>query len=136
MERKKQTAGKVILRVFLILLALLLLLAAGGMAFVLLGKAKTEQATLAGVSLQSVADGTYEGSYSAFRWSNTVEVTVKNHHIVSIEQTKPQTIAKPETIEKLIESVIAAQNTNLDAVSGATLDQKAFLFAVEDALNP
>lgn len=136
MDKKKMTAGKVILRIFLVLLSLFLLAAAGGAAFVFLGKAQTAAVTLSGVSPQSVADGTYEGNYSAFRWSNTVEVTVKDHRIVSIDYTKPQALAKPETIEALTEHVIATQNTMLDGVSSATLDSKAFLSAVEDALNP
>ena len=136
MEKKKSTTGKIIGRILLGFFCLLLVVCACGAGFVLLGKEKTIAAPLSGVSLDSVADGTYEGSYRAFRWSNTVSVTVKDHRIVAIEQIKPQVLATPETISSLIDSVLAAQNTNVDTVSGATADTKAFLSAVEDALNP
>lgn len=136
MEKKKLTAGKIICRILLGLLCLVLLVCACGAGFVLLGKEKTIAAPLTGVSLDTVADGTYEGSYRAFRWSNTVSVTVKDHRIVAIEQIKPQALAKPETILALIDRVLEAQNTNVDTVSGATADKKAFLSAVENALNP
>jgi uncharacterized protein with FMN-binding domain len=136
MEKKKLTTGKIIGRILLGLFCLLLVVCACGAGFVLLGKEKTIAAPLSGVSLDSVADGTYEGSYSAFRWSNTVSVTVKDHRIVAIEQIKPQVLAKPETISSLIDRVLEAQNTNVDIVSSATADKKAFLSAVEDALNP
>jgi uncharacterized protein with FMN-binding domain len=101
----------------------------------MLGKNKTIHAQLNGISLASVADGTYEGSYSGFRWSNTVSVTVQDHQIVDIQQVKPQVVASQDTIDKLVASVVSAQSTDIDVVSGATADTKAFLSAVEDALN-
>ncbi len=93
-------------------------------------------APLNGISLASVADGTYEGRYSGYRWSNTVSVTVQDHRITDIEQVKPQVVASQDTITKLIDSVITSQSTDIDVVSGATADTRAFLSAVEDALNP
>jgi len=136
MEKKKLTAGKVILRIFLGMLAFVLVISMIGAGFILLGKNKTIHAPLSGITLASVADGTYEGSYSGFRWSNTVSVTVQDHKIVGIEQVKPQVVAKPETIDQLIANVVSAQSTDIDVVSGATADTRAFLSAVEDALKP
>jgi len=136
MEKKKMTFGKLIGRILLGLVCLFLFVCICGKAFLLLGKEQTIHAPLTGISLVNIQDGTYEGQYRAFRWSNTVLVTVKDHRITEIEQTKPQVIAAPETIQKLIESVVSAQDTNVDVVSGATADTHAFLRAVEDALNP
>ncbi|HWQ96954.1 MAG TPA: FMN-binding protein [Clostridia bacterium] len=136
MEKKKLTAGKIILRIFLSIISVILVICLCGAGFILLGKNKTIHAPLNGISLSSVADGTYEGSYSGFRWSNTVSVKVQDHKIVGIEQIKPQVVASQDTIDKLIASVETAQSTEIDVVSGATADTRAFLSAVEDALNP
>jgi len=135
MEKKKLTAGKIILRIFLWLIGIFAVVCICGAAFVILGKDKTMTAPLSGLSLESVANGTYEGSYSGFRWSTKVAVTVEDHKIVAIEELKPQVFAKPETIDALISGVLAAQDTDIDTVSSATADTKAFLSAVEDALN-
>ena len=136
MEQKKLTVGKVILRIFLGLVGIVLLFCICGIGFALLGKNKTMTTPLNGIALETVADGTYEGSYSGFRWSNTVSVTVQDHKITAIEQVKPQVVASQDTITKLIDSVISSQSTDIDVVSGATADTRAFLSAVEDALNP
>jgi uncharacterized protein with FMN-binding domain len=136
LEKKKLTAGNIILRIFLSIISVILVICLCGAGFILLGKNKTIHAPLNGISLSSVADGTYEGSYSGFRWSNTVSVTVQDHKIVGIEQIKPQVVASQDTIDKLIASVETAQSTEIDVVSGATADTRAFLSAVEDALNP
>jgi len=135
MEKKKLTAGKSILRIFLSIISVILVICIFGAGFVMLGKNKTIHAPLNGISLASVADGTYEGSYSGFRWSNTVAVTVADHKIVDIQQVKPQVVASQDTIDKLVASVVSSQSTDIDVVSGATADTKAFLSAVEDALN-
>lgn len=135
MEKKKLTAGKIILRIFLSIISVILVICICGAGFIMLGKNKTIHAPLSGISLASVADGTYEGSYSGFRWSNTVSVTVADHKIVDIQQVKPQVVASQDTIDKLVASVVSSQSTDIDVVSGATADTKAFLSAVENALN-
>jgi len=135
MEKKKLTAGKIILRIFLSIISVVLVICICGVGFLLLGKNKTINAQLNGISPASVADGTYEGSYSGFRWSNTVSVTVQDHKIVDIQQVKPQVVASQSTIDKLVGSVVSSQSTDIDVVSGATADTKAFLSAVEDALS-
>jgi len=135
MEKRKLTAGKVILRIFLWLIGIFAVVCISFAAFLFLGKSQTMATPLDGVSLESVSDGAYEGSYSGFRWSNTVSVMVKDHQIIDVVQIKPQAITKGDTIDTLIARVIAAQDTDIDVVTGATVSSKAFLSAVEDALN-
>jgi uncharacterized protein with FMN-binding domain len=107
----------------------------GFFAFVLLGKDAAIGITLENVPLNNVADGVYDGSYSGFRWSNTVEVTVKDHEITNVTVTHPQVFMKPETVDTLTERIVTQQQTDVDVVSGATADSKAFLKAVENALK-
>jgi uncharacterized protein with FMN-binding domain len=97
-----------------------------------LGIGKTERIVIEQVDLQQVPAGTYMGTYHGFRFTNTVAVTVENLAIVNIEVVKTQ---RPEFSETLKDEVIDAQSLQIDAVSGATLDQNAFLKAIENALT-
>lgn len=129
--RKKRIWPKVV-GIALLVFALLI----GGMlAFILLGKGGTERLTLQGATALNLADGVFSGGYDGFRWSTDVEVTVKDHRIEGIRVTKPQVFAQEKTISTLADRVLSAQTTAVDAISGATLDSKAFLKAVENALN-
>jgi uncharacterized protein with FMN-binding domain len=80
-------------------------------------------------------DGVYKGSYNFGRWSNEISVTVKDHKITDIEITDDMMIAKPEVTSELLQNVMAAQNTTVDLVSGATVSCKAYLKSIENALN-
>jgi uncharacterized protein with FMN-binding domain len=122
-------------RILLILLIVILIAVAGGLTFLLAGKEKALNLTVDNVALDAIPDGTYEGSYSGFRWSNTVEVTVKDHMITDITVTDPQAVMTEQTRDALIHSVINEQRVNVDAVTGATADRNAFLKAVEQALK-
>ena len=119
-----------------IILAVFALLVVAILGFALLGKGSTESLKLNGATAAALENGVYSGSYDAFRWSNAVAVTVKDHRIESIRVTKPQVVAKPETIEELTSRVLQSQSTAVDTVSSATIDSKAFLKAVENALTP
>lgn len=117
-----------------VLLAVMLLLGAFSV-FLFTGKEKALQTQLEGVHLQSVEDGRYTGSYRDFRWSNTVDVTVSDHRITDITVTKSQVFAARESIQELTSRVLSEQTTEVDVISGATADSKAFLKAVENALH-
>lgn len=112
----------------IVFLAFLVVIAA--MAF--LGKGRTEKLTITDVDLSQVPNGTYEGIYDGFRFTNTVEVTIEDHMIVNIDVIKTQ---REDISEMLAREVITAQSPKIDMVSGASLDQNAFLKAVENALT-
>lgn len=134
--RKPKTFLSRLLRA-LLCVGIALGVAAGGIAaFALLGKERTLHAPLTVVTAQNLPDGVYAGAYRAFRFSNGVAVAVQDGRITDIRQVSTQVVAKPETIVLLTQRVLAAQSTQVDAVSGCTVDSKAFLLAVEDALTP
>ena len=112
----------------IIFLTFIVLIAA--MAFP--GMQKTRTITIQSVDMSQVQDGTYTGTYQGFRFTNIVEVAVEDHRIVSIDVIKTQ---REELSETLKNEVITAQSPVIDMVSGATLDQNAFLEAVESALT-
>ena len=132
---KQSKVWKAIKKVLLYTLATIGVFIVGMLAFVMLGREKALSLPIEGVSLDYVEDGVYEGQYNGFRWSNTVAVTVHNHEITAIEQVKPQAFAKAQTIAAITARVLTEQTTQVDAVSGATADSKAFLKAVETAIN-
>ncbi len=125
---------RVWLRVLLGILIGIAAVIGGVVAFALLGKEATMAQLPHTVPLDDVADGVYEGSYAGFRWSNTLQVTVQDHLITNITVTQPQTVIKEETMATLEERVLEAQSPDVDTVAEATVDSKAYLKAVENAL--
>lgn len=121
-------------KALLIIVGALVALMIAFIVFVMGGKDAALNAKIGDVNLAVVNDGVYTGSYGFLRFGNTVEVTVKDHAITAINVVNPQMLAKPETLDTLKQEVLAAQNLQVDAVSGATATSKAFLKAVESAL--
>lgn len=81
--------------------------------------------------------GTYEGEADGFGGTVKVSVTLSDDAIESIEYT-----ADGETptvggvaLPKLVEAVLAAQSTNIDGQSGATVTSTGFFEAVNKALE-
>ncbi len=121
-------------KVLLIILGVMVVLMIAFIVFVIGGKDAALGAQIGDVNLAVVSDGVYTGSYGFLRFGNTVEVTVTDHQITRIKVVSPQMLAKPEMMDTMIDEVLAAQNLQVDAVSGATATSKAFLKAVESAL--
>jgi uncharacterized protein with FMN-binding domain len=91
---------------------------------------------LSGINPSEVPDGRYEGAYDYSRWSNIVAVEVQDGKIVSIDMINDVDSSELTNCSKeIIRRVIEAQDTNVDAVSGATVTSKAYLKAIEDALK-
>ena len=97
-----------------------------------LGIGRTERLSIQQVDLQQAPDGTYIGKYDGFRFTNIVNVTLKDHRIEQIDVIKTQ---RNEISQELAAAVIEEQSPVVDVVSGATLDHNAFCKAVEIALT-
>ena len=119
----------------IILAAVIIFIVIFGAGFLLLGKDKALGLEIGAPDIPELRDGVYIGSYSGHRWSNTVEVTVKDGRITAIDVIEPQKTASEETIEAVKGEIIASQTPAVDAVSGATADSNAFMKAVENALK-
>jgi len=94
-------------------------------------------ASCAGSAKAPYAAGSYEGVGEGHGGEIRVSVVVTGSRIEKI-----QVLSQDETpmigdaaIEELTEAVIAANSTNVDAVSGASESSAGFLAAVEDALS-
>lgn len=100
------------------------------------GLAKGAAVTPVGIDLSNTADGDYTGTYDFKRWTNTVVVHVQNHAITGIDIVKDVPGADITNCSgEVFSRVIAAQDTDVDTVAGATVTSKAYLMAIEDALD-
>jgi len=96
---------------------------------------KTLTAKMPDLSLKT--DGTYRGNYdlSGTPVDVVLDVTVQNNKITEIKIVKHSCSPIGKKAEKIIDQIIAVQNLDVDAVSGATGSSKAIIKAVENALQ-
>ena len=82
-------------------------------------------------------DGTYTGSAQGFGGAITAQVTLANDEITDIQVTSApgEDSAYLSQGEGVISSIISAQSTDVDTVSGATFSSTGIINAVVDALG-
>lgn len=87
------------------------------------------------VDTSDLQDGVYYGSAYGYRSTITVKVTISGGEIVSIEIVSQDEDAAYFSLAKtIISSIISAQSTSVDTISGATYSSKGILMAVANAL--
>ena len=88
-----------------------------------------------GIDAANLKDGTYTGSGTGFSGTTTVSVTIAGGKIISIEiLSSGDDSAYLSRAKGVISSVISAQSTSVDTVSGATYSSKGILMAIKNAL--
>ena len=85
---------------------------------------------------RTFTDGTYRGSAQGYGGLVTVDVTVSGGRIESIEivSAPGETDTFFNRAKGVIDSILMAQNTDVDVVSGATYSSNGIIAAVENAL--
>ena len=97
----------------------------------------TGNSTTVNATTGKYIDGTYTGTAAGFRGDTQVSVTVDNGNITDItvisyhDDSEYFNYAKSAVISSILES----QETNVDAVSGATYSSNGIMDAVADALS-
>lgn len=89
------------------------------------------------IDFSKLKTGEYQGYYSGgmYGWrENECKVTVDSCRVLTIELIKSEADYTKQFLDTLYNRVLAKQSLQVDAVSGATLDSKACLKALEDAL--
>ena len=88
-----------------------------------------------GIDAANLKDGVYTGSGTGFSGAITVQVTVAGGKITAIQiVSSGDDAAYLNRAQAVIPSVIAAQSTSVDTVSGATYSSKGILMAIRNAL--
>jgi uncharacterized protein with FMN-binding domain len=118
-----------------ITVSILIVIVIGGVLFITRGLKSGINLVNNDVNLSTLSDGMYNGKYNAGRWTNEMNITIKDHKIIKIDVVKDVSIPKPVVTNSLLSKVIEKQDTNVDVVSGATVTSKAYLKAIENALN-
>ena len=82
-------------------------------------------------------DGSYTGSAQGFGGAIEVQVTLKDDEIIDIQVTSAagEDSAYLSQAQNVISSIISAQSTDVDTVSGATFSSTGIINAVVDALG-
>ena len=117
------------LRVIGIIFALLLIIVGGGYIAASRGLPEMQELVINEVSPDQLADGVYTGEFNRYRWTYRVDVTVQDGKIVDIQFDNGGTLE-----QELVDRIIANQTLDVDINTGATVNSKAFLKAVETAL--
>lgn len=123
-SKKILTVGIVIVLIFV-----------GGIFFLTKGLKTISKIEINNVEVSSLSDGVYSGEYKCRRWTNTVNVTIKNYKITKIDIVKDVLFKRDDVRKKLFNRVIEKQNVDVDTISGATVTSKAYLKSIENALS-
>ncbi len=124
-----------VLKVILYVITGLVILFAVLGVFGIAGFNEVKDLQISSVDLNEADDGTYTGIYENGRWSNTVEVTVKDHEITKIVHVSSGNSSQQELFDEIIQVILANQKVDIDTVSGATASTNSFLKAVENAFE-
>jgi len=122
-------------KVLLFLVIIIILLAGGGLFYLSRGLDSGSQLPINEVEISTLTDGTYTGTYEGGRWTNTVKVTIKDQRITAIEIVNDLLFSQPEVVDKILARVIDEQKVKVDVISEATVSSKAYLKAIELALE-
>ena len=136
---KKKSFIKGCATVLLVIFVILAIGAAIGWLFLSKEHKEAKNLPIKNIEFDQLDDGIYHGVYGGgmYKWRiNECDVTVTNGRVTDIELTKSIDLgAENAGAEELYERVIKAQSLQVDTISSATLTGRAYLKAVENALD-
>jgi len=124
---------KKVFKIFAGIFLVVVLMGAGGLFYITRGLEEGKHVVIEEVNMAAIEDGVYTGDYQSGRWTNTVEVEIRDNQIINIHLIDGFT--QQDTMENVYDSVIEHQTLQVDTVSGATVSSKAYLKAIEHALT-
>lgn len=122
---------KKLVKVLGILLVVFAIILTGG--FLYMKNMELPEVAVGEFHLGSIADGSYEGEYSAGIVSAAVTVTVKDKKVTDIVINRHDN-GLGKKAERIVDDIIEKQSLNVEAVSGATLSSNVIRKAVEEAV--
>ena len=127
---------KKIFRVFIVLILFILILVVSCTAMMNkeMEKAKNELMLVEDPDLSKVEDGIYRGKVETMLVKAEVEVSVKNHKIISISIIKHEN-GKGKPAEAIVDAIVKDNSTDVELIAGATMTSLVIRAAVIDAVN-
>ena len=127
---------KKIFRVFIVLIFFVLILVVSCTAMMNkeMEKAKNELMLVEDPDLSKVEDGIYRGKVETMLVKAEVEVSVKNHKIISISIIKHDN-GKGKPAEAIIDDIVKDNSTDVELIAGATMSSLVIRAAVIDAVT-
>ncbi len=127
---------KKIFRVFIVLILFILILVVSCTAMMNkeMEKAKNELMLVEDPDLSKVEYGIYRGKVETMLVKAEVEVSVKNHKIISISIIKHEN-GKGKPAEAIVDAIIKDNSTDVELIAGATMSSLVIRAAVIDAVN-
>ena len=127
---------KKIFRVFIVLILFILILVVSCTAMMNkeMEKTKKELMAIEDPDLSKVEDGTYKGKVETMLVKVELEVSVKNHKIISISIIKHEN-GKGKPAEAIVDAIVKDNSTDVELIAGATMSSLVIRAAVIDAVN-
>ena len=124
------------MKIFLIVIGIIIVLGIVGFIFASMGLSDIKKMVIKDVDISKLPDGVYTGTFHKVRWTYDVEVTIKDHKIADIKSTnKLPDVSQEKVVDGAIKAMKEKQSIDIDVISGATVNTKAFRKAVENALT-
>lgn len=104
------------------------------------GMDQIKKAEVGDLDLSKIQDGEYFGKFESGRWQYDVRVVISGGEIRSVEILNDkcgfiEMIRYKEINNEVINRILKRQSLKIDTVTGATINTKALLKAVEKALT-
>lgn len=127
---------KKIFQVFIVLILFILIIVVSCTAMMNkeMEKAKNELMLVEDPDLSKVEYGIYRGKVETMLVKAEVEVSVKNHKIISISIIKHEN-GKGKPAEAIVDAIIKDNSTDVELIAGATMSSLVIRAAVIDAVN-
>ena len=127
---------KKIFRVFIVLILFILILVVSCTAMMNkeMEKTKKELMAIEDPDLSKVEDGTYKGKVETMLVKVELEVSVKNHKIISISIIKHEN-GKGKPAEAIVDAIVKDNSTDVELIAGATMSSLVIRAAVIDAVT-
>ena len=127
---------KKIFRVFIVLILFILILVVSCTAMMNkeMEKAKNELMLVEDPDLSKVEDGIYREKVETMLVKVELEVSVKNHKIISISIIKHDN-GKGKPAEAIIDDIVKDNSTDVELIAGATMSSLVIRAAVIDAVT-
>ena len=127
---------KKIFRVFIVLILFILIIVVSCTAMMNkeMEKAKNELMLVEDPDLSKVEDGIYRGKVETMLVKAEVEVSVKNHKIISISIIKHEN-GKGKPAEAIVDAIVKDNSTDVELIAGATMSSLVIRAAVIDAVT-